>query len=96
MASRNRSGVDGYVSVAVKPRPQSNEDGALTLDQRIRIRRGSPPGTTTRRSRGMGCHRSTVAELARNRRPNDVGLGQPASWLLGVEGQERADSQRQQ
>jgi len=81
----------------VKPRPQSNEDGALTLDQRIRIQAGIAAGDNNAQiARDVGCHRSTVGrELARNRRPSDVGPANQRRGYSASKAQERADSQRQ-
>lgn len=79
----------------VKPRPQRTGQD-LTLEDRIEIQSGIAAGDNNAEiARRLGVHRSSVGrELARNRRPSDVGPANQRRGYSALKAQERADSQR--
>jgi IS30 family transposase len=79
----------------VKPRPQRTGQD-LTLEDRIAIQAGIAAGDNNAEiARRLGVHRSSVGrELARNRRPSDVGPANQRRGYSALKAQERADCQR--
>jgi IS30 family transposase len=69
----------------------------LDIDERILIQAGLAAGHSNAQiARELGCHRSTVGrELARNRRPSDVGTANARRGYSASKAQERADAERQ-